>query len=139
MKAEWLIFIVASSGNRVNIGIPHFSFPHDAGEFMYLFRLCIDSVIKGYACRGGFYSGFQLPKLRHGGSPYGHTFTNEVATAILLIALKTNVRFYTLIGFEGSPPKLRSEYPFANWFAESMEIDEPSPMWVHQIPRLDSW
>lgn len=126
--------LVASSGNLLNLHIPHFSFPHDVGEFMYLFRPCINSVIQGCGCRGGAYSGFQLPKLRQGGLPYGQTFTNEEARIILLAALKANGRFYVLIAFEEAQPKLRSEYPFANWLAESLEIDEPSPMWV-QTPK----
>jgi hypothetical protein len=126
--------LVASSGNLLNVRIPQFSFPHDVGEFMYLFRPCISSVIQGYGCHGGAYSGFQLPKLRRGELPYGQTFTNDVARNILLTALKANTRFYVLIAFEGAQPNLRSEYPFANWFAESLEIAEPSPMWV-QTPK----
>ncbi|MDP9159429.1 MAG: hypothetical protein M3O09_04270 [Acidobacteriota bacterium] len=39
--------LVNSSGNILNVRIPHFAFPYDVGEFMYLFRPCIDSVIKG--------------------------------------------------------------------------------------------
>jgi hypothetical protein len=101
---------------------------------MNLFRPCINSVIQGYGCRGGAYSGFQFPKLRQGGLPYGQAFTNEEARIILLTALKANARFYVLIAFEGTQPKLRSDFPFANWFAESLEIDEPCPMWV-QTPK----
>ena len=126
--------LVTSSGNLLNVRIPQFSFPRDVGEIMYLFRPCIDSVIQGYGCRGGAYSGFQFPKLRQGGLPYGQAFINEEARIILLTALKANARFYVLIAFEGTQPKLRSEFPFANWFAESLEIDEPSPMWV-QTPK----
>lgn len=118
--------LVVSSGNLLNVRIPQFSFPHDVGEFMYLFRPCVSSVIQGYGCHGGAYTGFQLPKLNQGGLPYGQTFTNEVARNILLTALKANTRFYVLIVFEGAQPNLRSEYPFANWFAESLEIAEPS-------------
>ena len=123
-----------SSGNLLNVRIPHFSFPNEVGEFMYLFRPCINSVIQGYACAGGVYTGFQLPKLRQGGLPYAQTFTNEAARNILLASLKANGRFYVLIAFEGTQPKLQSMYPFANWFAESLEVDEPSPMWV-QTPK----
>jgi hypothetical protein len=126
--------LLASSGNLLNIRIPQFSFPHDVGEFMYYFRPCISSVIQGYGCHGGVYSGFQLPKLRQGGLPYGQTFTNEVARNILLTALKSNGRFYVLIAFEGIRPTLRSDYPFANWFAESLEVAEPTAMWV-QTPK----
>jgi len=126
--------LVAFSGNLLNVRIPQFSFSRGVGEFMYLFLPCINSVIQRYGCRGGAYSGFQLPKLRQGGLPYGQTFTNEDARSILLTALKANGRFYVLIAFERTQPKLRSQYPFANWFAESLEVDEPSPMWV-QTPK----
>ena len=129
--------LVASSGNLLNVRIPQFSFPHDVGEFMYLFRPCIDSVIQGYGCRGGAYTGFQLPKLKQGGLPYGQTFTNEDARSILLTALKANGRFYVLIAFEGAQPKLRSEYPFGNWFAESLEVSEPTHLYI-EIPKARS-
>lgn len=45
--------LVASPGNLLNFRIPRFSFPHDVGEFMYLFRPCINSVIQGYGCTEG--------------------------------------------------------------------------------------
>lgn len=126
--------LAVSSGNLLNVRIPQFSFPHDVGEFMYLFRPCINSVIQGYGCVGGAYSGFRLPKLTQGGLPYGQAFTNEDARGILLTALRENGRFYVVIAFEGMEPKLQSDYPFANWFARSLEVDEASPMWV-QTPK----
>ena len=126
--------LVRASGNLLNVRIPQFAFPHDVGEFMYLFRPCIDSVIQGYGCKGGAYTGFQLPQLKQGGLTYGETFTDELARNILLAALKKNGRFYVLIAFEGTQPKLRSKFPFKNWFAESLEKDEPSPLWV-QTPK----
>jgi hypothetical protein len=126
--------LLASSGNLLNVRIPQFSFPHEVGEFMYYFRPCISSVIQGYGCRGGAYTGFQLPQLAEGALPYGQTFTNEVARNILLTALKSNGRFYVLIVFEGARPKLRSDYPFMNWFAESLEVAEPNAMRV-QTPK----
>jgi len=129
--------LIRSSGNLLNVRIPRFAFPHDVGEFMYVFRPCISSVIQGYGCKGGLYSGFQYPQLKQGGLTYGETFTNEVARDILLAALKKNGRFYVLIAFEGTNPKLRSQFPFANWFAESLEVAEPSPLWV-QTPRRRS-
>jgi len=129
--------LVRSSGNLLNIRIPRFAFPHDVGEFMYLFRPCISSVIQGYGCEGGAYSGFQLPQLKKGGLTYGQTFTNELARDILLTALKVNGRFYVLIAYEGTEPKLRSQFPFENWFGESLEAAEPSPLWV-QKPKARS-
>jgi hypothetical protein len=129
--------LVRSSGNLLNVRIPRFAFPHDVGKFMYLFRPCISSVIQGYGCEGGAYSGFQLPQLKRGGLPYGQTFTNELARGILLTALKVNGRFYVLIAYDGIEPKLRSQFPFENWFGESLEVAEPSPLWV-QKPKARS-
>jgi hypothetical protein len=129
--------LVRSSGNLLNVRIPHFAFPHDVGEFMYFFQPCIQFVIQGYGCEGGAYSGFQLPKLKQGGLPYGQTFTNELARDILLAALKVNGRFYVLIAYEGTEPQLRSQFPFENWFRESLEVAEPSPLWV-QTPKARS-
>jgi hypothetical protein len=126
--------LVNSSGNILNVRIPHFAFPHDVGEFMYLFRPCIDSVIRGYRCEGGAYSGFQLPVLEQGGLPNQQIFRNQVARNILLTALKENGRFYLFIAFEGTEPKLTSPFPFLNWFAESLEVSEPPPLWV-QSPK----
>jgi|ERR1700730_4280870 len=130
--------LVRSPGNLLNVRIPRFAFPHDVGEFMYLFRPCISSVIQGYGCKGGgIYMGFQIPQLKKGGLPYGQTFTNELARDILLNALKVNGRFYLLIAFERTEPKLRSQFPFGNWFGESLEAAEPSPLWV-QTPKARS-
>jgi len=97
---------------------------------MYFSSPCIHSVIQGYGCGVGAYSGFELPKLKQGGLRYGETFTNEPARDILLAALKKNGRFYVLIAFEGTKPQLGSKFPFTNWFAESLEVAEPSPKWV---------
>ena len=127
--------LLRSSGNLLNVRIPRFAFPHDVGEFMYLFRPCIGSVIQGYGCNFGAYSGFQLPQLKQGGLTNVQTFTNELARDVLLTALKMNGRFYVLIAFEGTEPKLSSEFPFTNWFAESLEVAEPSPLWV-QTPKV---
>ena len=126
--------LINSAGNILNVRIPHFAFPHDVGEFMYLFSPCISSVIQGYRCEGVAYSGFQLPKLKQGGLPYLQFFTNEVARNILLTALRENGRFYLLIAFEGTEPKLKSQFPFMNWFAESLEVSDPSSIWV-QSPK----
>jgi hypothetical protein len=129
--------LVRASGNLLNVRIPQFSFPHDVGEFMYLFRPCVSSVIQGYGCRGGAYTGFQLPKLKQGRLPLGQTFKDAIARDILMAALKTNGRFYLLIAFEGTEPKLKSQFPLENWFGESLEVAEPSPLWV-QTPKIRS-
>jgi hypothetical protein len=129
--------LVNSSGNLLNVRIHQFAFPSDVGEFMYLFRPCIWGTIEGYDCRGGAYTGFQLPKLKQGHLPLGQNFNNTLARDILLAALKANGRFYLLIAFEGTKPRLKSHFPWGNWFAESLEVAEPSPMWV-QTPKAHS-
>jgi len=126
--------LLRSSGNLLNVRIRQFAFPHDVGEFMYYFRPCISATLRGYDCRGGAYSGFQLPQLKHGQLPFGQNFDGVLARDIILAALKANGRFYVLIAFEGSEPKLKSQFSFQNWFAESLEVPEPSPLWV-QTPR----
>jgi hypothetical protein len=129
--------LVRASGNLLNVRIHQFTFPHDVGEFMYYFRPCISATLQGYDCRGGSYSGFQLPQLKKGQLPFGQNFDGVLARDILLAALKLNGRFYVLIAFEGTVPKLKSQFPFQNWFAESLEVAEPSPLWV-QTPKARS-
>jgi hypothetical protein len=118
--------LAAAPGNLLNVRIPHFAFPRDVGEFMNRFRPCISSVIQGYGCVRGVGVGFTLPKLTQGRLPEGQIFNNVVARDIL----KTNGRFYVLIAFRGNDPNLKSKFPFLNWFAESLEQDDPSPMWI---------
>jgi hypothetical protein len=129
--------LAAAPGNLLNVRIPHFAFPGDVGEFMYMFRPCISSVIQGYGGVIGATVGFKLPKLTQGRLPEGQIFDNVVARDILLAALKTNGRFYVLIAFRSNDPNLKSKYPFMNWFAESLEQDDPSPMWIQ--PETASW
>ena len=126
--------LAASSGNILNIRIRHYAFPADVGEFMYYFRPCIRATIQGYDCSGGAYSGFQLPKLERGRLPLSENFNDFPARDILLAALRENGRFYVLIAFEGTEPSIKSDYPFANWFSESLEVARPSPLWV-QNPK----
>jgi hypothetical protein len=126
--------LVRSSGNLLNVRIHQFEFPHDVGEFMYYFRPCISATLQGYDCQVGAYTGFQLPQLKQGRLPFGQNFDGVLARDILLAALKVNGRFYVLIAFEGTEPKLNSQFPFQNWFAESLEVAEPSPLWV-QTPK----
>jgi hypothetical protein len=124
--------LLASSGNLLNVRVPRFTFPRSVGEFTYYFRPVISCAIQENGCRGMIFTGFEVPKLEHGGLPTGQTFTNEVARKILLTALQANGRFYVLIAFEKAHPMLRSQYPFRNWFAESLEVAEPLPMWVER-------
>lgn len=126
--------LVVSSGNLLNIRIRHFAFPANVGEFMYYFRPCIWATIQGCDCLGGAYSSFQLPKLERGRLPLFQNFRDSLARDILLAALQENGRFYVLIAFEGTEPSVKSDYPFLNWFAESLEVAEPSPLWV-QNPK----
>jgi hypothetical protein len=127
--------LVRSQGNLMNVVIPRFAFPNDVGVFMWLFRPCVNSVIQGFDCGAGVYTGFQSPKLKQGRLPYMQVFSHETARNILLTALKENGKFYVLIAFESNNPKLKSKYPSANWFAESLEVDEPAPMWIQPVPR----
>jgi hypothetical protein len=39
-----------------------------------------------------------------------------------------------LLAFESIEPNLKSQFPFRNWFAEALEVAEPSPIWV-QTPK----
>ena len=124
--------LARSSGNLLNVRVQQFAFPATVGQFMYLFRPCVYSIIQGYNCAGGAYSGFQLPQLDHGALPLGQTFKDRSARDILLTALKTNGRFYVLIAFDGTEPKLNDEYAFKNWFAESLEVSEPAHLWIQR-------
>jgi hypothetical protein len=120
------------------VRIHEFAFPHDVGEFMYLFRPCIWGTINGFNdCRSGVYTGFQIPKLKQGRLPFGQNFNDALARDILLAALRTNGRFYLLIAFERTNPKLKSHFPFGNWFAESLEVAESLPLSI-QIPKTHS-
>lgn len=118
--------------NLLNARIPRFAFPKTVGEFMYLFRPCVWSVVQGYGCEGGALSGFVAPKLKQPQLPAGEEFKDASARAILLRALQENGQFYVLVAFESTHPKLKSEFPFRNWFAESLEEDQPSPMGVQR-------
>ena len=129
--------LVGSSGNLLNVRVQQFAFPATVGEFMYVFRPCVYSIIQGYNCTGGAYAGFQLPQLSRGTLPLGQEFKNKSARDILLTALRTNGRFYVLIAFDGTEPQLSSEYAFKNWFAESLEVSEPAHLWI-QVPKARS-
>lgn len=127
--------LVTARGNILNTTIPHFAFPHTVGEFMYLLRPCIDSVIQGYGCKGGAYTGFQTPQLEKGTLPYGRGFSHAKAREILLSALEASGRFYVLIAFESTEPRVDSKFPFENWFARSLETDAPSPIWIQPAAK----
>jgi hypothetical protein len=126
--------LLDAPGNLLNVRIPVFEFPHTVGEFMYLFRPCINSVIHRHGCGEGIFTGFELPELRQGALPYGQTFRDEIARKILLAALRMNGRFYLLIAFQGPQPELRCPDPLLHWLTASLEGSEPPPMWV-QKPR----
>ena len=124
--------LVGSSGNLLNVRVQQFAFPATVGEFMYFFRPCIYSMIQGYNCTGGAYSGFELPRLKQGALPLGETFKDRSARDILLTALRTNGRFYVVIAFDRTEPQLNSDYAFRNWFAESLEVSEPAHLWIQR-------
>jgi hypothetical protein len=129
------IQLVKAPGNLLNVRIHRFYFPHDVAEFLYLFRPCISSTIQGYGCGGGAFSGLLPPDLKREPLPYLMAFKDVSAREILLAALKANRRFYVLIAFESTAPKLTSQFPYLNWFSQSLFSAEPAPMWVQTPSR----
>jgi hypothetical protein len=125
--------LVKSPGNILNVRIHRFSFPGNVAEFLYDFRPCISGTIQGYGCAGGM-AGILPADLERESLPKFTTFKDVSARAILLAALKENGRFYVLIAFESPQPKLTSDYPYLNWFSQSLVPTEPAPMWV-QTPK----
>jgi hypothetical protein len=121
--------LVHSSGNLLNFTIHRFYFPRDVAEFMYDFRPCVYWTIRGEGCHGGL-AGLQLPELKQETLPYLRSFKDTSARSILLSALKANGRFYVLIAYESPHPNLASEFPFVNWFTQSLVADEPAPIWI---------
>lgn len=127
--------LLKARGNLLNVRIHRFYFPHDVAEFMYLFRPCISATIQGYGCEGGVFSGFLPADLKREPLPYLTAFKDVSAREILLAALKANGRFYVLIAFESTDPKLTSQFPYVNWFSQSLVSAEPPPMWVQPLKR----
>ena len=126
--------LLKARGNVLNVRIHRFYFPHDVAEFLYLFRPCISSTIQGYGCGGGAFSGLQPPDLKREPLPYLMAFRDVSAREILLTALKANGRFYVLVAFESTDPKFTSQFPYRNWFSQSLVATDPAPMWV-QTPK----
>lgn len=71
-------------------------------------------------------------RLSHERLPYLEPFRNVPARVILLKALAANGHFFVLIAFESRDPKRTSDFPFLNWFTQSLVPDETSPMWVQR-------
>lgn len=122
--------LVNSKGNLLNVRIHLFFFPKNVADFILYFRACIDSTIQGYGCLGSVLTGVKPSGLEKEPLPYAEMFEDETARAILLRALQANGRFYVLVAYESTHPKLSSDFPFLNWFTQSLVPAEPSPMWI---------
>jgi hypothetical protein len=127
--------LVSSPGNFLNVKIHLFFVPRNVADFLLFFRQCIYSTIQGYGCEGGAITGLMPRNLDKEPLPYAERFEDVVGRKILLRALEANGRFYVLVAFETAHPKLTSEYPFQNWFTQSLVPAEPNPMWIQQPRR----
>ena len=127
--------LVASPGNLLNVKIETFLFPQNVADFSLYFRACIHSAIHFHVCSGGLITGIRPTDLANEPLPSREAFKDVEARAILLKALQTNGRFYVLIAYEGTRPKLTSDFPFINWFTQSLVPAEPSPMWIQRPPK----
>jgi hypothetical protein len=126
--------LLNSRGNIMNVRIHRFTFPRNVAEFLYFFRPCIRNTVQGYECGVGAFSGL-LPLDLHRERLPSETFRDVSARDILLSALKANGRFYVLIAFESDTPKLKSEFPYLNWFSQSLVSNDPSAIWVQNPTR----
>jgi hypothetical protein len=123
----------ASRGNLLNVQIRRFSFPANVADFDFYFRPCISGTIQGYDCTGGgAYTGFKPSGLEKEPLPSLEAFKDVQARAILLRALQANGHFYVLIAYESAHPRLRSNFPFGNWFTRTLVPAEPLPMWIQR-------
>jgi len=127
--------LVMSRGNLLNVKIHMFFFPKNVADFILYFRACIDSTIQGYRCSGVVITGIEPPGLKIEPLPYAEVFEHVTARAVLLRALQANGRFYVLIAYASTRPKLTSDFPFLNWFTESLVPAKPSPMWIQRPKR----
>jgi len=112
--------LAASKGNLLNVEIHRYSFPNNVADFDYGFRPCVYSIVKGYGCAGGAYSGFKSIELQKEILPEFESFKEVTARAVLLRALQANGHFYVLIVFESTHPQLASDFPFLNWYTRSL-------------------
>jgi len=122
--------LVISQGNLLNAKIHLFFFPKNVADFILYFRQCIYSTIQGNGCLVGVITAIPPTGLDKEPLPYEEGFENETARTILLRALQANGRFYVLVAFESIHPKLTSDFPFLNWFTQSLVPADPSPMWI---------
>jgi len=126
--------LVRSRGNLLNVQIHSFYFPKNVANLISSLRACMHSTTKGYGCMGGVVTGVSPPGLDKEPLPYLEAFEDVTARTILLRALQANGHFYVLVAYESIRPKVASDFPFLNWFTQSLVPPEPAPMWV-QTPR----
>ena len=124
--------LVRSHGNFLNVQIHRYYFPKSVGDFVLSFRACIHSTINGYGSLGGVITGIMPLGLDKESLPYAEGFEDVTARAILLRALQANGRFYVLIAYESTRPKLTSDFPFVNWFTQWLVPAEPAPLWIQR-------
>jgi hypothetical protein len=128
--------LVRSQGNLLNVKIHMFFFPKNVADFIWYFRHCIHATTQGYDCvSGGLMIGMKPPGLENEPLPYAEVFEDVAARAILLRALQASGRFYVLIAYESTRPKLASDFPYLNWFTQSLVPPEPAPMWIQRPQR----
>jgi len=125
--------LVRSRGNILNVKINRYDFQNNVADFIFEFPACIHSATQGYGgCMGSALEGIKTPGLDKEPLPYLEAFKDVSARAILLRALQANGHFYVLIAYESTRPKLTSDFPFRNWFTQSLVPAEPQPMWIQR-------
>jgi len=124
--------LARASGNLLNITVERFYFPRNVADFHTTFRSCLYSMTKKHRCTGGVVTEIIPAWMSKESLPYLEPFKNARARTILLSALALNTHFYVLIAFRSTHPDESSEFPFRNWFTESLVPDEPSPIWVQR-------
>jgi hypothetical protein len=124
--------LASAIGNLLNVKVDRYYFPQTLADFDLEFRACIHTSLQGLGCLTSPITGVIPAWLSHERLPYLEPFRNVTARTILLKALAANGHFYVLIAFEGRHPKRTSDFPFLNWFTQSLVPDEPSAMRVQR-------
>jgi hypothetical protein len=123
--------LAKSPGNLLNAQIHRYYFPNNVADFIFEFPTCIHSAIRSQGCMGAL-EGIKTPGLDKEPLPYLEAFKDVSARQILLRALQANGHFYVLIAYESTHPKSTSDFPFRNWFTQSLVPADPAPMWIQR-------